>query len=219
MLEEHNGKEIYVGKRKELPPYLRDGWLPDDAKEDFEQNTGLTEVEPDIRSPWYNKVNNEDVKKPENRLDTTTTDAKKKAKHRLNDFEALLAGYDHDAVAQLHDAISESTIAHLKTPDLTVDEWIKVLEQLAGEVYLSAFNVDRTVPGPGHETRWVLRHDGEALIYGTKEAGELYRGESAEQQVTSVIENHNLTPYPMSLYPIEQENGDGFVKNNPKEDT
>lgn len=142
-----------------------------------------------------------------------TSEAVKKYEQRLEEFEETLNHYDHDGVHKLREAISESGVASREEPDLSVEEWLDVLEELAGEAYASAYESDHTGYGDDFEIRWFLRHDGEAFIYGTKKTGELYRGKSAKRQIRSVIRNHDVYGYPMEKYPIEK--ADTFAENDP----
>lgn len=133
-----------------------------------------------------------------------TTEVAKKAEKRLTEFEQSLSEYDHAGVQKLREAVAESSIASFEAPDLSIEEWLDVLEELAGEAYATAYDDD-------YEIRWFLRHDGEAFIYGTRQTGELYRGKSAERQIHSVIENHDVYAYPIEKYPIEES--DTFAEN------
>lgn len=136
-----------------------------------------------------------------------------KAEQRLEDFEQTLSEYDHEGVQKLREAVAESSIASLEEPNLSVEEWLDVLKELAGEAYATAYESNHTGYDDDYEIRWFLRHDGEAFIYGTKETGELYRGESAERQIKSVVKNYDVNAYPMEQYPIEES--DTFAENNP----
>lgn len=142
-----------------------------------------------------------------------TSEAVKKAEQRLDEFEQSLSEYDHDGVQKLREAVSKSRVLSLEEPNLSVEEWLEVLEELAGEVYASAYKSNHTGYDDDYEIRWFLRHDGEAFIYGTKKTGELYRGESAERQIRSVIDNHTVYAHPMEKYPIEE--ADSFAENDP----
>ena len=142
-----------------------------------------------------------------------TTEVAKKAEQRLEQFEQTLSDYDHDGVKELREAVAESSIASFEEPDLSVEEWLGVLEELAGEAYATAYESNHTGYDDDYEIRWFLRHDGKAFIYGTKKTGELYRGESAVRQIRSVVENHDVYAYPMEKYPIEQSNS--FAENDP----
>lgn len=142
-----------------------------------------------------------------------TTEVAKKAEQRLEQFEQTLSEYDHDGVKKLCEAVAESSIASLEEPDLSVEEWLAVLEELAGEAYATAYESNHTGYDYDFEIRWFLRHDGEAFVYGTRHTGELYRGKSAERQIRAVVENHDVHAYPMEQYPIEES--DTFAENDP----
>jgi len=138
-----------------------------------------------------------------------TSDAMIDADETLGRFMRTLETYDHPAVKQVADTLAESTPLAIEVPDLTTDEWLAVLEATAGELYLAATSerYERNpITGDGR-TRWYLRHDGEAFIYGTEKTGELYRGgedKNAYRQARAVISNHDVTPYPMANYPLEK---------------
>ncbi|SDG32927.1 hypothetical protein [Halorientalis regularis] len=136
-----------------------------------------------------------------------TTDTAKKAKQKRAQFSALLAEYDSDVVAQVRDAIEESTIAHTKDANLSVEEWLEFLENVGTDAYLFAMDTNYTGHGEARKTEWYLRHDGDAFVYGTGNTGELYRGDNAEQQIQAVIENYRVIPTPMSEYPLRSANG------------
>lgn len=142
-----------------------------------------------------------------------TTEVAKKAEQRLDEFEAFLSEYDHEGVETLREAVADSGVAAPEVPNLSVEDWLEVLEVLAGEVYATAYESNHTGYDDDYEIRLFLRHDGEAFIYGTKDTGELYRGESAERQIRAVIENHDVHAYPMEQYPIEES--DTFAENDP----
>lgn len=142
-----------------------------------------------------------------------TTEAVKKAEERLEEFEQFLSEYDHAGVQKLREAIADSGVAALEVPDLSVEKWLEVLEELGGEVYLHACESNHTGYDDDYEITWYLRHDGEAFIYGTEDTGELYRGEAAERQIRAVIDNHDVYAHPMDTYPIDKASD--FVENNP----
>lgn len=142
-----------------------------------------------------------------------TTKTGKKPKRRLEEFEEMLSQHNHDGVEKLREAVAESSIASLEDPDLSVEGWMGVLEELAGEAYATAYESVHTGYGDDYEIRWFLRHDGEGFIYGTRQTGELYRGESAKRQIRTVISNHDVHAYPMEKYPIEES--DTFAENDP----
>lgn len=130
-----------------------------------------------------------------------TSEAMIDAYESVGRFVRTLEEYDDPTVAAIADALADSTPLAIDVPALTTDEWLSVLETTADELYLFATDEEY-----GTRTRWYCRHDGEAFIYGTKQTGELYRGtegENAYRQVRSVIDNHDVTPYPMGNYPLE----------------
>lgn len=132
---------------------------------------------------------------------TDTADA---ARERFERFADTLATYDDPRVERLREAIAKSDVMALRSPNLLVDEWVDVLEVLAGEAYLSAYDRERW-DGEYHETQWYLRHDGEAYIYGIENTGELYRGDDALRQIRAVIEHHDVYARPMETYPLDEE--------------
>jgi len=133
-----------------------------------------------------------------------TTEAAKKAEQILDDFTELLAGYDSEIVEQVHEALNDSTIAAIEEPELSVGEWLEFLETVGTDAYLFAMDTDYTGYGEDTETKWYLRHNGDKFIYATETTGELYCGDEAERQLEAVIDNHRLTPRPMSQYPLEE---------------
>jgi len=133
-----------------------------------------------------------------------TTDVAQKAEQKLADFTALLAEYDSDVVEQVHEALEESTIAHIEDANLSVDGWLEFLKTVGTDAYLFAMDTDYTGYGEGSETKWYLRHNGETFIYGTEKTGELYCGEQAERQLEAVIGTHGVIPRPMSEYSLEK---------------
>jgi len=133
-----------------------------------------------------------------------TTDVAKQAEQTLEKFTAQIGTYDNDVVAQVHQALQNSTIADIQDPGLSVDEWLEFLETVETDAYLFAMYTDRTGYGDDHETKWCLRHDGEEFVYGTEKTGELYRGEEAERQIQAVIDGYDVHPRPMKYYPIER---------------
>ena len=94
-----------------------------------------------------------------------TTDTAKKAKQKRADFVALLATYDSDIVAQVREAIEDSTLAHTKDADLSVEEWLEFLETVGTDAYLFAMDTDYTGYGEDRKTEWYLRHDGDAYVF------------------------------------------------------
>ncbi len=143
---------------------------------------------------------------------TTDTDAESDpmaaAEARRDAFVATLGEYDDALVATVREAVAETSLLEATTVDLSVGEWLDVLETTAGDLYVSASSDRRD-----SDVRWFLRHDGAAFIYGTKRYGEMYRGDpAAVRQVESVIENHAVSPGPMAEYPIEQ--AESFTKDS-----
>lgn len=136
-----------------------------------------------------------------------TSDIAKQAEQKRAGFVALLTTYDNDTVAQVRDAIEDSTLAHTKDADLSVEEWLEFLETVGTDAYLFAMDTDYTGYGEDRKTEWYLRHDGDAYVYGTENTGELYRGDRAERQLRAVIENYRVIPKPMSDYPLRSANG------------
>jgi len=132
-----------------------------------------------------------------------TSDAVEQAEQRLDDFETTLREYDDPLVTRLADAIDESDVLDLQMPKFTIEEWLSVLETLAGAVYLSARHTNRTGLND-HETTWFMRHDGDAWVYGTENTGELYRGVDAERQIRAVIDAHDVYAHPMDVYPLDE---------------
>lgn len=135
-----------------------------------------------------------------------TTETVEEAEQRLEQFAETLATYDAPIVTEVADAVAESDVWGLKSPDLSPDEWLDVLETAGDELYLYAHE-------PAHEGMsdaehsWYARYDGEGFIYGTKNTGELYRGdrdENAARQIRAVIEGHDVYPKPMEKYPLEE---------------
>ncbi len=127
---------------------------------------------------------------------------------RRDAFVDTLSEYDDPLVATVAEAVAETNILELPKPNLSVDEWLDVLETTAGDLYLSASSDD-----PDIDVRWYLRHDGEAFIYGTERYGERYRGDPAAiRQVRAVIQGWDVSPGPMSEYPIEQTKS--FIKDS-----
>ncbi|QCC57247.1 hypothetical protein DVR14_00810 (plasmid) [Natrinema thermotolerans] len=123
------------------------------------------------------------------------------ADETLARFTRTLRTYDDPHVARVAAALADSTPLSIETPALEPEAWLSVLETTAGELYLAASDDEY-----GTRTRWYVRHDGAAFIYGTKQIGELYRGPegtNAYRQVRSVVTNHDVTPYPMGNYPLE----------------
>jgi len=143
--------------------------------------------------------------------DTTPDDPMAAAEARRDAFAETLASYDDALVTTVAEAVAETSILARTTVDFGVEEWLAVLETTAGDCYVSASSDRRD-----SDVRWYLRHDGEAFIYGTEQYGEMYRGDpDAVRQVRSVIENHEVSPGPMSEYPIEQ--AESFIKGSTTE--
>lgn len=135
-----------------------------------------------------------------------TSEAMRNADEQFAWFMHTLREYDNPAVTAVADALADSTPLAIDAPDLTTDEWLDVLATTAGELYLTASERGRDHTGEW-TVRWYCRHDGEAYIYGTENTGELYRGTegaNAYRQVRSVIEHHDVTPYPMDNYPLDE---------------
>jgi len=130
------------------------------------------------------------------------------AEARRDAFVATLDEYDDPLVATVAEAVAETSLLEATTVDLSVEEWMDVLETTAGDLYLSASSDRRE-----SDVRWYLRHDGEAFIYGTERYDEMYRGDpAAVRQVRSVIENNDVSPGPMSEYPIER--AESFIEDS-----
>lgn len=136
-----------------------------------------------------------------------TSDITKQAEQKRADFVALLAEYDNGLVAQVREAIEDSTLAHTKDAGLSVEEWLEFLETVGTDAYLFAMDTDYTGHGEDRKTEWYLRHDGDKFVYGTGNTGELYRGGRAERQLRAVIENYRVIPKPMGDYPLRSANG------------
>jgi hypothetical protein len=140
--------------------------------------------------------------------ETTPDDPMTTAETRKDDFEQTLADYDDPLVSQVHAAVAAASVLAMPTVGLSTDKWLDVLETTAGDLYLSASSDRRD-----SHVVWYLRHDGAAFIYGTKRYGEMYRGDpAAVRQVRSVIENHDVTPYPMTAYPSDRDGS--FIKDS-----
>lgn len=88
------------------------------------------------------------------------------ADETLARFMRTLEGYDDPTVHSIAAALAESSPLSIRVPDLTTEEWLDALATTAGELYLSASDDEY-----GTRTRWYVRHDGEAYIYGTKQTG------------------------------------------------
>ncbi len=58
------------------------------------------------------------------------------AQQRLEQFVTTLRGYDDPHVAAVADALADSSPLALETPSLATEEWLAVLEAIAGELYL-----------------------------------------------------------------------------------
>ena len=141
-----------------------------------------------------------------------TTDPMAAAKARHETFIETLAAYDDPLIADVHDAVAEASVLAMPTVGLSVKEWMDVLETTAGDCYVSASSDERD-----SDVRWYLRHDGEAFIYATERYGEMYRGDpAATRQVRAVIETNDVTPRPMTGYPIEERDPSGFMKDSTK---
>ena len=134
-----------------------------------------------------------------------TTDIAHQARKRIEQFTAHLDEYDDARIREVHDAVEASSIASAVEPDLSVDDWLFVLRELAGDAYATA--TERNYGGYSDDwsVTWYLRHDGETYVYGTEDTGELYRGEQARRQLKSVVSNHETYCRPMSQYPLEAE--------------
>lgn len=135
-----------------------------------------------------------------------TTETIEEAEQRLERFAKTLATYDDPLVAEVADAVAESDVWGLKSPDLSPDEWLDVLETAGDELYLYAHEASHEGMSDAQH-KWYARYDGEEFIYGTENTGELYRGdrdENAARQIRAVIEGHDAYPKPMERYPLEE---------------
>ncbi|ELY97193.1 hypothetical protein C481_20626, partial [Natrialba asiatica DSM 12278] len=70
------------------------------------------------------------------------------------------------------DALDESDILALKTPDLSPDAWLDVLETAGEDLYLYAHEPSYRGMSDSEHT-WYARYDGEGFVYGTESTGEL----------------------------------------------
>lgn len=134
-----------------------------------------------------------------------TTETVAEAEQRLEQFADTLATYDDPLVSAVAEAVAESDVWHLRTPDLEPAEWLTVLETAGDDLYLYAHEPAHEGMSDAEHT-WYARYDG-AFIYGTERTGELYRGDredNAARQITAVAEGHDVYPKPIGQYPLEE---------------
>jgi len=127
---------------------------------------------------------------------------------RRDAFVETLGEYDDQLVGMVTEAVAETSLLETTTVDLFVEEWMHVLETTAGDLYVTASSDRRD-----SDVRWYLRHDGEAFIYATRRYGEMYRGDpAATRQIRTIIDTNQVSPGPMSEYPLEE--ADSFIEDS-----